>query len=168
MGTNMNTSRDNPYAAPTAHVDDAMQDEGQVLAERLTRLGAVLIDIVIALIAYTPLFIWWYQRTQGSSAALFGMIGGIFVLALLVYNLMLLYRDGQTIGKKLLNVRIVRTDGSRAGLARILFVRILPVTLLGMIPFLGFFISLTDPLLIFRDSRQCLHDQIADTVVVKV
>jgi uncharacterized RDD family membrane protein YckC len=168
MGTNMNTPQDNPYAAPSAHVADAIQDEGQVLAERLTRLGAVLVDGVIFGIAYAPLIIWWVQKQQGNSATLFGMIGGLLVLALLAYNLVLLHQEGQTIGKKLLNIRIVRTDGSRAGLARIFFMRILPVALLGAIPFLGLIVSLTDPLLIFRDSRQCLHDQIADTIVVKV
>ena len=164
----MNTPQDNPYAAPSAHVADAMEDEGQVLAERLTRLGAVLIDGVIVMIAYVPLIIWYFRTQQGGSASLFGFIGGLLLLALLVYNLVLLHQHGQTIGKKLLNIRIVRTDGSRAGLARIFFMRILPISLLSAIPFLGFFVALVDPLLIFRDSRQCLHDQIADTVVVKV
>jgi len=46
--------------------------------------------------------------------------------------------------------------------------RILPVTIAGSIPYLriGNLISLVDILLIFRSSRQRLHDQLADTIVV--
>jgi len=38
--------------------------------------------------------------------------------------------------------------------------------LIGAIPFLGRLVQFIDPLLIFRDSRRCLHDEIADTTVV--
>jgi len=71
------------------------------------------------------------------------------------------------VGKRALGIRIVRSSGERASLGRIFALRYLPVTLLGAIPYLGPVFSLVDILLIFRDSRQCLHDQIADTIVVK-
>ena len=35
-----------------------------------------------------------------------------------------------------------------------------------MVPFVGGLVSLVDALLIFRDDRRCLHDEIADTIVV--
>ena len=35
--------------------------------------------------------------------------------------------------------------------------------LLGIIPLYG----LIDPLFIFSESRQCLHDKLADTIVIK-
>ena len=39
--------------------------------------------------------------------------------------------------------------------------------MLRFIPFIGVFYVLVDCLLIFRESHQCLHDNIADTIVVK-
>ena len=37
-----------------------------------------------------------------------------------------------------------------------------------LIPVVGMFIPFVDALLIFRSSNQCLHDQIADTIVIDV
>jgi hypothetical protein len=41
-----------------------------------------------------------------------------------------------------------------------------PWWLVGLIPIAGAIISLVDTLLIFRSSHQCLHDQVAGTIVV--
>jgi hypothetical protein len=41
------------------------------------------------------------------------------------------------------------------------------VNLLALIPILGNVVALADPLLIFRDNHKCLHDELADTIVVK-
>ena len=101
------------------------------------------------------------------AAAVMGLsmvLGGI---ALVVWNCVWLHQYGQTVGKRALGIRIVRSDGGRATLGRIFALRYLPVTLLGAIPYVGPLIGLVDVLLIFRDSRQCMHDQIADTIVVK-
>jgi uncharacterized RDD family membrane protein YckC len=77
-----------------------------------------------------------------------------------------LHAYGGTAGKKLLGLRIVRTDGSRAGFVRLFFGRGGAAVLPLLIPVVNLVWWLLDPLLIFRDSRQCLHDQIADTLVV--
>ena len=165
---NQTASQDNPYAAPSAHVADAFENDGLVLAERLTRLGAVLLDIVVMFVAVIPMVVFAVLAGQGKSATLWAVLGVAAILALFAYNLILLYQNGQSVGKKLLGIKILRSDGSRCSLARIIFMRWLPVGLLGNIPYLGILISLTDALLIFRDNRLCLHDQIADTIVVKV
>ena len=49
----------NPYAPPQAIVEDIVQAPGEiVLAERLTRLGAAILDNVIVLVAvYAPLML---------------------------------------------------------------------------------------------------------------
>jgi uncharacterized RDD family membrane protein YckC len=72
-------------------------------------------------------------------------------------------RNGQSIGKKLLGIKVVRSDGSKASLGRIFLLRNVVNTLLGIIPLYG----LVDALLIFGEARQCVHDKIADTIVIK-
>ena len=62
----------------------------------------------------------------------------------------------------------MRGDGSPCSPLRIIFLRGFVTGLLGAIPFVGGFIALLDPLLIFRDNRRCLHDDIADTTVVNI
>jgi uncharacterized RDD family membrane protein YckC len=36
-----------------------------------------------------------------------------------------------------------------------------------LLPYLGWIYLLADPLLIYQDSRRCIHDLIADTIVVR-
>jgi uncharacterized RDD family membrane protein YckC len=68
----------------------------------------------------------------------------------------------------LLGIKIVHTDGSKIPLARILGLRWLPIAVLGFLPyFVGQIIPVIDVLFIFRESRKCLHDEIADTIVIK-
>ena len=58
---------------------------------------------------------------------------------------------------------LVRSDGSKASLARIFWLRNVVNGMLGFVPLYG----IVDLLLIFGDARQCIHDKIADTMVVK-
>ena len=54
-------------------------------------------------------------------------------------------------------------DGAPVTLGRLFWLRNLVNGLIGVIPFYAFI----DHLFIFGDSRQCLHDKLADTLVVK-
>lgn len=169
----------NPYAAPSAVVEDAPAFDGNDLesrkADRGRRLGAVLLDDLFFALCLIPIAIPAYQsylaKARGetvpaSTAGIMAVVCGAIFLGLLIYNFVLLHRNGQTIGKRILNIKIVRTDGSRAGLRRIFFLRALPIGLLGAIPWIGRIITLVDALMIFRDEKRCLHDQIADTIVI--
>jgi uncharacterized RDD family membrane protein YckC len=78
-------------------------------------------------------------------------------------TLLLVARYGQTIAKRLLEIRVVRSDGSQASLGRIFWLRNVVNALLGIIPLY----ALVDLLLIFGERRQCIHDLLADTIVVK-
>jgi uncharacterized RDD family membrane protein YckC len=169
----------NPYAAPGAVVEDASAFAGGDLesrkATRGRRLGAILLDdlsfglclLPVAIPAYTS----YLARARGETvpASAFGAFTGVCLvvfMGLIIYNLVLLHRNGQTIGKRLLNIKIVRTDGDRASLSRIFFLRALPIGLLGLIPYAGRFIGLVDALMIFGQEKRCLHDRIADTIVI--
>jgi uncharacterized RDD family membrane protein YckC len=90
------------------------------------------------------------------------------LLIVMVVNLVLLQRNGQTIGKKMLGIRIVRSDGSRATLGRIFWLRGFVNGLFYYIPFVGRLYALVDSLAIFGSARRCVHDYVADTIVVRV
>ena len=160
----------NPYAAPTARVIDPLQTGTQELADRGTRLLAAIVDGVIygVLIGIFATVGAIFTKSGSSAAApIVAIVVLLGLVALLVVNCVLLHRYGQTIAKRLFKIKIVRSDGSPCSLLRVIFVRWLPMGLLGIIPLVGYIVSLLDPLLIFRDDYRCLHDHIADTVVVK-
>jgi uncharacterized RDD family membrane protein YckC len=176
METNSNQ---NPYAAPAAVVDDVAAWDAYDLenrkAERGRRLGAALLDGLINLIWVLPV-VWGatmaldVRHGLKPAAPMVGVIvlGLALLIGIFVVNCMMIHRRGQTIGKRALDIAIVRTDGSRVGLARYIFLRGMPVVLISMIPVVGKLINLVDPLLIFGKERRCLHDLIADTIVVNV
>jgi uncharacterized RDD family membrane protein YckC len=166
------------FRPPAAILADAPPAQLE-LASRWARLGATCLDgltvgavVVVAGIGGALLMpmLAGRHRDERVATAIAVVAGcGVFLalLALVVWNCVWLKRYGQTVGKRALRIRIVRTSGEPATLGRIFLLRFLPVTLLGAIPFLGHLLTLADLLLIFRDSRKCLHDQFADTIVVK-
>jgi uncharacterized RDD family membrane protein YckC len=72
-------------------------------------------------------------------------------------------RNGQSIGKKMLAIKVVRSDGTPASLARLIWLRNVLSWIISLIPLF----VLIDNLFIFGERRQCLHDKFADTIVVK-
>jgi uncharacterized RDD family membrane protein YckC len=162
----------NPYAPPTANVGDFLADQpGFELAERGTRLGAYAIDSVLFLLCFVPLILSSFRFLMNANAAgvfsfsvPFALIGG---LVLTIITIVLVHRNGQTIGKKMLGIKVVRSDGSRASLGRIFWLRNVVNALPSMIPYLGGVYFFIDSLFIVADNRQCLHDKIADTIVIK-
>ena len=150
--------------------DSGVVSESQ-LAGRGARLVAVLIDGLFAGILAAIIF------GIGGAGAMAGAeegaepnfailsIGGIIMLAYVIWQLWMLATKGQTIGKKLMNLRIVKTDTGRNGgfVPNVLLRAIVGQGLLGVIPLYG----LVDALFIFRDDRRCIHDMVAGTTVVR-
>jgi uncharacterized RDD family membrane protein YckC len=92
------------------------------------------------------------------------LLGVIAALVLLVVQLVLVTKHGQTVGKRLVGIRIVRKDTmENGGFVVNVVKRGFLNGLLSLIP--GYF--LVDCLFIFREDRRCLHDMIAGTVVVQ-
>ena len=95
----------------------------------------------------------------------------LLVAAHIIVTIVLVHRNAQTIGKKLVGIKVARKDGSRASLARIFWLRNVVNALVGMVllvvPFLGGFYSIIDSLMIFGEQRRCIHDYIADTIVIR-
>ena len=167
----------NAYAPPKAAVADVYEGEGAVLAGRGIRLGAAILDGIIAMaVVYTPMILTGSMgaaiaaaESSGNPFAFYGaflsgggLIGFVLWVGWLVVTFRLVQQNGQTIAKKLLNIKVVRSDGSRASVARIFWLRNFVNGLLMIVPFY----FLIDVLFIFGERRQCLHDKIADTIVI--
>lgn len=88
------------------------------------------------------------------------VLGGFYWV---VSNLSQLASTGQSLGKKWMGIRIVRSNGEEASLIRLVFARWLPTYALGAIPLLG----LIDSIFVLLPERRALHDRIADTAVVR-
>lgn len=104
-----------------------------------------------------------YDMEGGVVSNVCGLIAFAIVLPIQAY---FLFRDGQSLAKKLLDLRIVRPDGTRAGALRVIFIREVVPGAASAIPMVGPFLSLADALAIFGSQTRCLHDYMADTIVV--
>ena len=133
---------------------------------------AVRLDMPTTSAPIDPLLI---DTGQMESQLLSAMLSGpgfvITVLALVAWcgiTAWLVATNGQTIGKRMVGIKVVRTNGSPASFGRIFLLRNVVSTLPAFLPFIGLLYQLViDPIFIFQDSRRCLHDLIADTTVVR-
>ncbi len=164
----MEANKDNPFAPPRADVAD-VHVSGPELAGRGNRLLAVLVDLVIqvvvVLVVMALLGMSLWNPDPSVATQVVGYLVGL--LAFVLIQGTLLVKHGQTWGKRLLGLRIVRPDGARCSAGRVLGLRYGVGFVIGAIPLVGVVYGLVDALLIFRASRKCLHDNIADTIVVK-
>jgi uncharacterized RDD family membrane protein YckC len=179
------TNPTNPYAPPQAVVEDVVDPAaGRHLADRSTRLGATILDgLMFGLMVYLPVFSGFAfaglaagtaAQSRGAaapSAPDISWVGPGIGLALglvgfgvwLWFTIKYLRANGQSIGKRATRIKVVRRDGSPVSVSRVILLRNVLNGLLGMIPFYG----LIDVLFIFGDARRCVHDHIADTIVIK-
>jgi uncharacterized RDD family membrane protein YckC len=161
---------------------------GQPLADQVTRLLARLIDglivggvsmiiaiplIVFAVIASADSIETTADGTVTNSGAPIAIVLlaelALFVLLIVgqyLYEVEFAKRTGQTIGKRVMKIRIVAIDPHQPVNRAVLAKRWLVIVPGGLIPVL----SLINVLWCLWDQpyRQCLHDKFADTVVVKV
>lgn len=132
------------------------------LASRGSRLLAFLLDGMLGGVALLPLAL----LAEGDAALTFGaatLLYPVLLLALFLGQMAFLTRDGQTIGKKLAGIRIVKVEtDENGGFVTNVLLRSAVGWLLGAIP--GY--TLVDSLFIFRQDRRCIHDLIAGTKVV--
>lgn len=126
------------------------------LASRGSRLGAALIDGVIGAVPYALV-------AADAMPSPVQLAGAAALFALVGYQIYSVTTRGQTIGKRLLSIRVVLKDSLlNGGFVVNVLKRGLVTGLLNLIP--GFFII--DSLFIFREDRRCVHDFIGGTVVI--
>jgi uncharacterized RDD family membrane protein YckC len=151
--------------------DDKGEPASERLAGRGMRLAAVLLDSAIAGMAAAPGIVLvapsYVAHTRGPMLLLGGAVMFLGLLAIAIVQIVLLSKHGQTIGKKVLKVRIVRADdGGYPGFVKAVLLRAFVPALIGGVPAAGSIFSIVDILFIFRSDRRCIHDLIAGTRVV--
>lgn len=92
------------------------------------------------------------------------------VSAYLILNGWFLYRYGQSLGKRLLRIKIVDSrSGKKASFWKLILIRIWFFPLLYLVfLFPVTLVPVLDQLFVFSKSRRCLHDWLCATTVVRV
>jgi len=130
------------------------------LADLGTRFAAALVDGLL-----TSLAIFGISYAAFAPMAFYTVPAIAFGLGIFGVELYLCATASQSVGKRLLKIRVVRLDGSRASVLRIVLLRnVVPQALSAAFSIF----ALIDAAFIFGDARRCLHDYLADTKVIKV
>lgn len=171
------------YREPGARLDaDSARSKADIeLASRWTRLFAYIIDSIIVFVpmifiglslpganeVVTPQETLLYLVVPVQRFYDFiNILIGFFLYGL--FNGYYLVTYGQTIGKRLLNIKIVDKDTNEiVSFTRVFLIRYCLVSAFGMIPFVGFIFPFIDAVFIFGAPRRCVHDYIAGTIVIK-
>lgn len=143
-----------------------------ILASRLSRLGAKLIDVLINSAISLPMLLLTggFNRvlTEGLTVTETITLAILGFVSYLVVHGYFIATQGQTIGKKLVGIKMVdHASGELVSLAKIIFLRDLPLSAVNFIPLFGSCISLIDILAIFGSQQRCIHDHLAGTKVVR-
>lgn len=158
----------NPYQTPESNLLEPNLNEDK-LASRWTRFGAVFIDGIIYMAVIMPilyLFGFWDLTQEASfvETLLINLLGfGVFSLI----NFFPLLKYGQTIGKRVLGIKIATMDGQVPSLVKLLIFRTLPTYIIAVIPVVGGLLYIIEVLFIYRQDKRCVHDLIAGTQVLK-
>ena len=127
----------------------------EALADRLARLGAAIVDGIVLVVpvavfaVVTPLLV--HGPGGETVASVFILLS---LLIVLIFQMVLLTKDGQTLGKKALGIRIVKMNtGENGGFVPNVLLRLIANGMIPIIPFYG----LVDILFIFRSDRRCIH-----------
>ena len=162
----------NPYAATTETFQDHFSDSE--LATRSQRFLGALLDGFLQMIIAGPVgfalgtaigvALGPGLATQVVASIVGGVMGfGIFM----ALNGYFLATQGKTIGKLAVGTRIVDRDtGQLVPLGPLVLKRYVWLWIVSLIPIVNYLVAITNALLIFRENRACLHDDLANTKVI--
>ena len=162
---------DNIYAPPESKLETDQLNTSDTTASRWRRLWASLIDGLTIMIITVPTM----YLTGGIEDIMNGIepsleyniaIGLLGLVIFLVINLKLLIKNGQTIGKLALGIKIVDLDGNLPSMKKHLLKRYAVFFIPGQIPIAGQIFSIINILAIFGSEKRCIHDYFASTKVI--
>lgn len=167
---------ENPYTTPTSNPQDENSQLNQSIhtesASRGSRLGAAFIDGIIMTVITMPImfltggFDGFSTGVVTNSHTYNLLIGLLGIAAFIAINFKFLINDGQTIGKRVLGIKIVDLEGNTPTLKQHYLKRYGFYFLIGQIPAAGQWLSTINVLFIFGKEKRCLHDLIAKTRVI--
>lgn len=133
----------------------------------LTAIVAIPIVLIFILVGL-PLGMFTGEGGEKAEAAAgFAMVGLQLVLTFGImavwigYEGWMLSRDGQTLGKKIMKIKVVTPEGTEVARGQA-YMRAALRQIIGIVPCLG----LINYLVAFGQERTCIHDQAAKTRVV--
>jgi uncharacterized RDD family membrane protein YckC len=167
-----------PYAPPGSDlnaptVQDIVPSSELVMASRLARLLAAIVDVFVILpFTFGMMFILpeffigsGLGETFGPIMRTIGLAGVLIGAPLLALQARRYLATGQSFGKAAAGIKVVRADGGIPNM-QTLMIRVMLFTALSYIPVIGGLISLVDTLAILGSEKLCLHDRAAQTKVV--
>jgi uncharacterized RDD family membrane protein YckC len=129
------------------------------------RCGAFLLDYILMMLipAVTISIALLFKRTLPDLAWTILYAGYAAALGLILMNWIYLVRtDGQTLGKRILGIRVVSADGGRLGYRAVLLRHLVGYPLNLLCGGLGFLWMLWD------SKQQGWHDKLAGTIVIRL
>ncbi|MBW3597481.1 MAG: RDD family protein, partial [Planctomycetes bacterium] len=158
----------NPYQAPTAYGYTRPAIYSLPLSSRWKRLAGAIADGFFYMIGAGPGFILMIATAEQNDAAAMAGLGLMLLgmLAVGIINWVMITRSGQSIAKRMLGMRIIRYDtGELPGFVNGVLLRSwVPAAINQACNLFG----LIDAVWIFNEERRCIHDLIAQTVVIDV
>lgn len=159
----------NIHTPPASPLAPLLADAESHLASRGDRLKAALVDTGIGSVLMLPIFWYFWSELQQSVVAvqLLFIINVYGFIAMILMNGYLWNKYGQSIGKRVVGIKIVDMNGHKPPLWKIAILRHWTMSLGGFLGPVGRLIPIVDTLFIFGKSRRCMHDYIAGTKVVR-
>jgi uncharacterized RDD family membrane protein YckC len=145
------------------------------LATRTSRLVAKIFDVMFLAGSFVPGLIIFFAARDGRRKDADLELAGILTMMLcyvgiIIYEAVLLSAHGQTLGKRIMRIRVVNYhSGDNPGFLGAIVLRIfVPFVIEAVLGPLCIIFLLADICFIFGDERRCLHDMLAGTTVVEV
>ena len=140
-------------------------------SSRIDRLLASIIDAILMTLVTLPVM----YLSGGFDGLMDGVqhswlysifLGVVSIVVFIAINISSLKKSGQTLGKKAIGIKVVTSDGGLPSLSNHFLKRYAMYFLPGYVPLGGQLVSLINVLFIFGKEKRCIHDYVADTVVV--
>lgn len=152
------------------------------LASRWARLLASIVDSLlltpIILVLYFYLLDIGYYLEENDLVGFSNYLNSLDISTILpitflpvlfwvLINYHTLEKYGQTLGKRLLKIKVVTLTHELPPVGKLVFHRYILISLISAVPGIGPIFSLVDVFFIFKDDKRCIHDLIAGTMVVE-